>query len=279
MKYLGLVCLILTLCCCEKRAKTLVETEESVQRETLADDHTLAEFSDGIENENQIAKVPIRRKLIRHGTISFQTIDLTKANVMIRKLCEQYRAYLGSENQHSFENRLQNDLEIRVPSENFDKLMQALEGLAVKIENKSSSAEDVTEQFIDVEARLKTKKELEARYHELLAIAKNVNEMISIESQIGNVRSEIESMEGQLNYMKNQISFSTIKLSYFEINGTDFGFASKLVGSFGNGWNNLLDFLIVIIQVWPFLIGIFLLTWFVSRWKKEGHGCITTALT
>jgi hypothetical protein len=267
MKYLGVVCLFLTLCCCEKRAKALLETQESMQRETLDDEYKLAEVI--TEMANVSAKSPLQRKLIKHGILTFETSDLTKAKAMVQNLCMQYKGYLGSENQHNFENRLQTDQEIRVPAENFDRLMQELESFAGKIESKSTNAEDVTEQFIDVEARLKTKKELEARYRELLAMAKNVNEMISIESQIGNVRSEIESMEGQLNHMKNQISFSTIKLSYFEIKGTDFGFASKFAYSFKNGWNNLLDFLIVIIQVWPFLIGISLLTWFVSRWRKK----------
>ena len=81
-----------------------------------------------------------------------------------------------------------------------------------------------------------------------------MDEMLSIENQIGNVRAEIESMEGRLNFLKNQVAFSTIKISFYELTGTDFGFASKFVHSLKNGWDNLLTFLIAIVNLWPFLI-------------------------
>ena len=78
--------------------------------------------------------------------------------------------------------------------------------------------------------------------------------MLSIESQLGSVRAEIESMEGRLNYLNNQVAFSTIKVSYYELTGINFGFASKFVYSLKNGWDNLLTFLIAVVNVWPFLI-------------------------
>jgi len=268
MKSFGLICLLITMCCCENRLHQATTAEAgSVQHQALAD--SFENLDAEVVNVNANSKKPIQRKLIKNGTITFETTDLMNARTTIQKLCVQYKAYLGSENQHNYDNRFQNDQEIRVPAEHFDKLMQDLETLANKVENKSVSTEDVTEQFIDIEARLRTKKEVEARYRQLLALAKNVNEMISIESQIGNVRSEIESMEGQLNYMKNQVSLSTIKLSYFEIIGTDFGFASKFVYSFRNGWDNLLTFLIGMVQVWPFLLVITLTAWLVFKWKKK----------
>jgi hypothetical protein len=129
--------------------------------------------------------------------------------------------------------------------------------------------QDVTEEFIDVEARLKAKKDLEARYLELLKLAKRVEEMLSIESQLSNVRAEIESMQGRLNFLRNQVDYSTIKISYYELTGVDFGFASKFVHSLRNGWDNLLSFLIAVVNVWPFVLllagGIFLF----ARYRKK----------
>ena len=95
---------------------------------------------------------------------------------------------------------------IRVPADRFDELLLIIEPLASKIESKNINTQDVTEEFIDVETRLKTKKELETRYLEILKQAKTVTDIISIESQIATVRSEIESMEGRINYLKNQVS-------------------------------------------------------------------------
>ena len=195
-----------------------------------------------------------QRKLIKNGTLSFETNDIEKTRREIEKLYQEFSGYLASENHFNYGERLQHEQEIRIPSQNFDPFIQKVEKLGTKIENRHISTQDVTEEFIDIEARLKTKKDLEARYRDLLNLAKTVEDMLSIESQLGNVRAEIESMEGRLNFLNNQVAFSTIKISYYELTGVDFGFASKFVHSIKNGWDNLLTFLIAMVNVWPFLM-------------------------
>lgn len=212
----------------------------------------------------------VDRKLIRNGTLEFQTDEVKKTKTEIEKICKELNAYISSESENNLGERLQYNQVIRVPANQFDTLLARLEPLALKIENKNISTEDVTEQFIDVEARLKTKKELEARYREILKLAKTVEEIVSIESQIANVRSEIESMEGRLNFLKNQIAFSTLHVTYYETIGIDFGFASKLVQSLKGGWDNLLAFIIFLVNLWPFVLGLAALTfWFWNRRRKR----------
>jgi primosomal protein N'' len=209
----------------------------------------------------------IERKLIRNGTLEFQTEEVKKTRSEIEKICKELNAYISSESENNYGERLQYNQLIRVPANQFDALVARLEPLAQKIENKNISTEDVTEQFIDVEARLKTKKELEARYREILKQAKTVDEIVSIENQISNVRSEIESMEGRLNFLKNQVAFSTLNVTYYETIGTDFGFATKFVQSLKGGWDNLLAFIIFLVNLWPFVLGLaVLLFWF---WKRR----------
>ena len=212
----------------------------------------------------------VDRKLIRNGTLEFQTDEVKKTKTEIEKICKELNAYISSESENNLGERLQYNQVIRVPANQFDTLLARLEPLALKIENKNISTEDVTEQFIDVEARLKTKKELEARYREILKLAKTVEEIVSIESQIANVRSEIESMEGRLNFLKNQVAFSTLNVTYYETIGIDFGFASKLVQSLKGGWDNLLAFIIFLVNLWPFVLGLAALTfWFWNKRRKR----------
>jgi hypothetical protein len=209
----------------------------------------------------------IDRKLIRNGQLEFQTEEVKKTKAEVEKICKELNAYISSESENNYENRLQYNQLIRVPATSFDALLSRIEPLAKKIENKNITTQDVTEEFIDVEARLKTKKELETRYREILKQAKTVEEIISIESQIANVRSEIESMEGRLKFLKNQVAFSTLNLTYYETIGTDFGFASKFVESIKGGWDNLLTFIIFLINLWPFVVGLFLLSYWL--WRKK----------
>lgn len=237
--------------------------------EVMKDAYSVADVDAEMVEPTEAAQASIMRKLVKNGSLVFETSDVNKTHSEIQKLCSQHNGYVGSENQNNFDNRLQNNQEIRVPAAHFDKLMEALEGLASKLEQKNINVEDVTEEFIDIEARLKIKRNLEQRYRELLSRAKNVTEILAIENQIGTIRSDIESMEGRMNFLKNQVSLSTIKISYYEVIGGDFGFASKLVYSFKNGWENLLTFFIGVIQVWPFLILMVSVVWFFARWKKK----------
>jgi hypothetical protein len=218
-------------------------------------------------NEDLPPSESIDRKLIRNGQLEFETKEVKKTKTEIEKICKELNAYLSSESENNFGNRLQYNQMIRVPADQFDVLITRIEPLAIKIENKNINTEDVTEQFIDVEVRLKTKKELEVRYRDILKQAKTVEEIVSIESQIANVRSEIESMEGRLKYLNNQVAFSTLNVTYYENIGIDFGFTSKFVQSLKGGWDNLLASIIFLITLWPFVVGISVLAvWF---WKKR----------
>lgn len=209
------------------------------------------------------------RKLIKEGAMSFQCEDVVKTKAEVDKIIKELGAYSSSEGQDSYGQNLNYHQTIRVPAEKFDALIQGLEKLAVKVESKDINTRDVTEEFIDLETRLKTKKELETRYLEILKQARSVEDVLSVEREIGNVRSEIESMEGRLNYIKNKVSFSTLNVNYYQLINPDFGFGSKLIASLSNGWENLLSFLIGIMNLWPFILLISGGTWFFIRWRRR----------
>lgn len=211
----------------------------------------------------------IERKLIKNGDLSFETADVKQTKTAVEAICREFSAYISNENQNNFGERIQYSQTIRVPADRFDALIQRIEADAAKIESKNINTQDVTEEFIDVEARLKTKKELEVRYREILKQAKTVQDIVAIEGQISTVRSEIESMEGRLNYLKNQVSFSTLNVSYHEIIGTDFGFATKIVRALRQGWDNLLAFMIIMVNLWPFILLILGLVGGIRIWRKR----------
>lgn len=238
-----------------------------------------------LEDNGQVASVSLRspeeptseeavtteRKLIRNGSLSFETSDVKKTKTAIDAICKELNAYISNESQNNYSSRLQYNQTIRVTADKFELLMQKIEAEASQVEGKNVNTEDVTEEFIDVEARLKTKKDLETRYREILKQAKTVDEIITIERQIAEVRSDIESMEGRLKYLSSQVAYSTLTVSFYETIGTDFGFGSKIGGAFGTGWDYFLSFLIGLVNVWPFLILMALVIWLAFRWDKRRH--------
>jgi Domain of unknown function (DUF4349) len=211
----------------------------------------------------------VERKLIKTGQLNFETSDLANTRNSIESICKRYKAYIASENLTAYGDRQQHTLEIRVPANGYDSLTLTIEALALKVENKSTTVQDVTEEFIDVEARLKTKKELELRYLDLLKQAKKIEEMVAIEGQLANVRAEIESMEGRLKYLSNQVSYSTLNLSYYQVVTTDYGFFTKVTRGLGQGWKNLLDFIVILVNLWPFALIVAIVVWLAKRIKRS----------
>lgn len=208
------------------------------------------------------------RKIIREGEIYFECRDILETDAFLKAEVKSSKGFISNESENSYGERTEKRLTIRIPSDQLDPLLEKIQSHAVRVENSNIRSEDVTEQFIDVEARLKTKKELEIRYTELLKQTKNVQEILGLERELANVRGEIESMQGRLNYLSNRVSLSTLNVSFFVEKDREFGFFTKAIDSLKNGWTNLQWFFIFVLNLWPFVL-IFggLLVWLLKRKK------------
>ena len=215
----------------------------------------------------------IERKIIKEGEISFETTNSTETRKVISKSIADFKGYISNDNIDDYKDRIEHKIIIRVPAEQFDSLLDKISQSAKKLDSKNINALDVTEEFIDVETRIKTKKELENRYKELLKKANTVEEILTIEKEIGNLRTDIESIEGRLTYLKNKISFSTLTVVFYEKTSSTFGFSSKLGHAIQNGWTNLLWFFVGLANLWPFVviggIVVFMYRRYKNRNKKQ----------
>lgn len=205
-------------------------------------------------NSEQVKVESIERKLIKEGRVEYEVDDLKTGRAKIFEAVNQFDAYVASDRESSYSYRKSNTISVRIPAENFDDFLnQATQGVT-KFDHKTISVKDVTEEFLDVEARLKTKKELEERYREILTEAQNVSEILDIERQIGHLRADIESIQGRLNFLKNQVSYSTLDITIYESIPQKTEFGKKIGNGFKNGWDNLIWFFVALINIWPFIV-------------------------
>jgi len=214
-------------------------------------------------------EIQTNRKLIKDGEIEFESENLSKTRENIFKSIEKYKGYSSSDNEYKNSYEISNSLTIRVPAENFDNLLNEITIGVTRFDRKEITIKDVTEEFLDVEARLKTKKELENRYLEILKKANNVTEILEVEKQIGELRSEIESIEGRLKFLENQVSFSTLKVRIYETISEQTEFGKKFKNGFKNGWENLILFFVFLANIWPFIFIIFGVMILIRVWKKR----------
>lgn len=202
----------------------------------------------------------LQRKLIKEGRVEFETEDIKITRQTVFRAVRKYKGYVSSDQEFKSPGRTSNTLVIRVPAEHYDDLLRDATVGVEKFDFREIDVKDVTEEFLDIEARLKTKKELEARFLELLKQAKTVSEVVEIEKQINTLRSDIESIEGRLKYLQNQVALSTLTMTFYENTPVYTEFSREFKEGFRNGWNNLIWFFVFLTNIWPFvLLGLVLL--------------------
>lgn len=214
-------------------------------------------------------KAAVERKVIKEGNLSFETDDLVRAQLNLDSLIKRHNGYATSDQSFRTFGRESRSLVVRVPAANFDALVAAIDPIALRIDQRDIRTQDVTEEFVDVEARLRTKKELENRYLKLLDRADQVEEILAIEQQIGTLRADIEATEGRLRYLTSQSDYSTLNISFYKTIPTTSEFGHRFKDGVGNGWENFVDFIIWLVNGWPFLIVLVaaLVVW--RRWRKQ----------
>lgn len=102
---------------------------------------------------------------------------------------------------------------IRVPSAQFGAAVDRILGLGGRVLRRSIKGQDLTEEFIDLEARIRTKKALEAQFLEIMKQAHKVSDALEVQEKLADVRTQIEQLEGRRRFLDNQSSLSTINVT------------------------------------------------------------------
>jgi len=219
-------------------------------------------------------KENIEQKIIKEGNIKFETNDLEATYNRIQKNVIESGATIQNDTEGKNSGSVFRKLIVRVPSQNFDVFIKSISKGVAYFDNKEISSQDVTEEYIDIDARLKAKKVLESRYLELLKKANKITEMLEIEKQLSAIREEIEAKEGQLRYMQSRVSMSTITIEFYKTvaneSGATVSYGTKIWTAITSGFNGFSSFFIGLLSIWPFLIMFVTAAYFIrKRFKKK----------
>jgi hypothetical protein len=148
----------------------------------------------------------------RHeGAFLIYTARLTMAVYQVEGALDQVER-IGRELGGYLANRGDQEITIRVPRERFDEAIKKVEGTGDVI-HRDISAQDVTDEFLDTEVRLKNARAMRDRLQQLLERA-TVKDALEIEKELGRITQEIEQMEGRLKVLKDKIAYSTITATF-----------------------------------------------------------------
>ena len=213
------------------------------------------------------------KKIIKTVSLDVVVQDHNSTRISVEELVKNANGYISNEHQQNRVHFIENVLEIRVSPTKLDQLIIDIEALSKTLTNKRIQAKDVTEEYLDLEIRIKTKRAVISRYQDLLKQAKSVSDILAVEAELRKVIEEVESIEGRLKYLKDQVGWSTIHLTisqYFERPTNEKGFFAKLGAAFGNGWKGFLSFTVGLVTVWPFIL-LFIGSFYLIRqfWKGK----------
>jgi hypothetical protein len=213
------------------------------------------------------------KKIIKTAALQLELKDYEKFNTSVHRSLKQYGAYIAGEKQQQTDYKIENSVTIKIPVEQFDDFVNSFAGEGITIIEKDITGEDVTGEFVDTKARLQAKLEVREKYLQLLKQAKNMKEILDVQSEINDIQEEIEAADGRVNYLKHSAAYSTVNLNYYQyINGTSSdnakpGFLKEVSNAFVSGTAALGELLLFMISIWPFLAGIIVFWIFIKRFR------------
>lgn len=214
-------------------------------------------------SESGAAPVPVgvERKVIKTATLRVAVKDLDGAQKKVMEMVKDLKGFVANSNNWvAGNNQRFSSYQLRIPANEFYAALEKYEGLG-EVKHRSLGGQDVTEEYIDIQSRLKNLKLQEERYRDLLQRANRVEDILSIERELERVRSSIESMQGRINFYDNQTSMSTIDLELAEpepIASADWGLVNALRQAFRAMVDTFLAIVVRCGQVLPYLVLIFL---------------------
>jgi hypothetical protein len=165
------------------------------------------------------ASQAIDRKIIRNGNLTVEVASPIEGQRKISSIAESHGGFVVTSEmtqQTSEDNSKPSvsvNLVVRVPATQFDSVVQEIRAAGSRVLQEKRTGQDVTEEFIDLEARIKNQRALETQFLEIMKRAGKVEEALEVQSQLAEVRTEIEKLEGRKRFLENQASLSTINVT------------------------------------------------------------------
>jgi len=196
-------------------------------------------------------------KIIKNGSMKYEVSELEKSKNKVDTILHTYNGYYENEQFNSYGNRISYSLQLRIPSSKFDSLISVIESGIGVLKSKHIEAKDVTEEYIDLNIRLENNFEYLNQYREILKKAKSVKEILEVQEKIRRIEEEINSKKGRLKYLDDKVKFSTLHLELTELIASSItqkpNFGRRLANAFNNGIQVFLNFIIGLVNLWPFV--------------------------
>ena len=153
------------------------------------------------------------RKVVTNTNFSLHVKNVDDTVEYIRKKTTEMGGFMVNTDIRRDEAASSSNLQVRVPSDQLVEFSKYLKTLAVKVVYENISGNDITDQYVDYEEKLRSLESVKARFEEIMDEAETVDEIMNVQNRILNIQSQIDSIKGQIKYMDRSTSTSLVSIS------------------------------------------------------------------
>lgn len=180
-----------------------------VEREAVADEGAYDSAASGSGGANYS---DVERLIIRNGSLGVVVSDTEVALDAVNELVTELGGYIVESNVRQYQEGLQASVTLRVPAESFDVALERIRELATEVRYENVSGQDVTEDYVDLQSRLRYLEATEVRLLEFLEEAEDTESALAVYEQLQTIQADIEHVKGRMQYLEQSAAMATINL-------------------------------------------------------------------
>ncbi len=224
---------------------------------------------------------PSERLIIKTGRLSLLVKDVREGVDKMQKLATDLEGFVVDSQISVVDEKkgtLKATVTIRVPAEKFDQTLKTLKENAVKVTSERTSGQDVTEEYTDLQSRLRNLEATEAQLLKIMERAGEIKDVLSVQQELTKVREQIETVEGRIKFLEESAAMSKItahfateeeELPIVEERWRPLATVKAALRSLVSFWQTIADKLLFILIFFSPIIVIVLIVWFFRKIKKR----------
>lgn len=252
---LGMLMLALAAGCGAVSSDQASEAEAVMNQSEAAMDksESLSPAGAGFAKQDKASLVPADRKLIYEADIRMEVKSYEAAKQRLQQLVERSNGYVLQFSDQESESERGGSFVIKVPAAGFTAFLDELGTWEALDYHRKYSANDVTEEYVDLEARLTARRAMEARLLAFMEKATSADDLVQFSSELGSVQSDIEQIVGRKRYLDNHVAMSTVNMRLYQpvnapvVQGLKHAFGTRMANTLVQSWETLVQFVQVLI--------------------------------
>ena len=282
---LGLIlfCTVLLFSCQPQVVEVIKEVEVAREEMSVEVEKVVeVEDADGFAQQASAQTEQAQERLIiRTGNLNITVADTEKTIEEISALVNSMGGWVVSSNAFHYGSGVRGSLTIRFPAERFSQTVIDIKDLAIEVNNESSSGQDVTDEFVDLESRLKNLEATADRVRAFLDETETVEEALAVNVELSRLEGEIEVIKGRMKYLSQSAAFSTLTIEIFpdevaqpiEIDRwLPFEVAEEAIEALASTMQGLANFVIwLLIYIVPVGLVIGVPLFYIGRWVVRNY--------